>query len=93
MKGSSLGKEIYRTLMSTEISQIVIPLHAYLWNAKTVEVYRGRGEPYTNIGHKRRIRTVWQHAIYTEQMKMAIFQFRPYLQRVMRAERVARLAI
>ena len=33
------------------------PLDAYLWNAKTVEVHKGRGEPYTIIEHlKRRIK-------------------------------------
>ena len=63
------------------------PLDTYLWNAKTVEVYKGRGEQYTNIEHlKSRVRKVWQRAIDTEHMKKAIFQSQPCLQWLMRME-------
>ena len=63
------------------------PLDAYLWNAKTVEVHKGRGEPYTITEHlKIWIKKVWQRTIDKEHMKKAIFQFRPCLQKVRRAE-------
>ena len=53
------------------------PLDAYLWNA-TVEVQKGRGEPYTIIEHlKRWIKKVWHRAINTEHIRRPYFDLDP----------------
>ena len=46
------------------------PLNAYLCNVKTVEVYKGRVDPYTKIDNfNRRIKKVGRRAFNTEHME------------------------